>query len=153
MGRERGSRDIFAAVSERVLEGRGAVVTGGGRGIGAATARALAEAGAAVVVAARSVEQIERTASELRDLGHRAWAVACDVTDPDRVTALRAAAEGHLGAVDILVNNAGVAHSAPLKAITLELWNQLFLVTDSLPNTVPPAAVLVGFELWSRRRR
>ena len=134
-----------------MLEGRGAVVTGGGRGIGAATARALAEAGAAVVVAARSVEQIERTAADLRDLGHRAWAVPCDVTDPERVGALRATAEGHLGAVDILVNNAGVAHSAPLKAITLELWNQLFAVnvtgTFLCTQAFVPAMVQRG---WGR---
>jgi hypothetical protein len=43
--------------------------------------------------------------------------------------------------------------AAALTFAAAELWNQLFLVTDSLPNTVPPAAVLVGFELWSRRRR
>ena len=104
------------------------MVTGGGRGIGAATARALAEAGAAVVVAARAVEQIERTAAGLREAGHRAWAVACDVTRPEQVTALREAAEAHLGAVDVLVNNAGVAHSAPLKSISLEEWNRLFAV-------------------------
>jgi NAD(P)-dependent dehydrogenase (short-subunit alcohol dehydrogenase family) len=110
------------------LRDRGAVVTGGGRGIGAATARALAEAGAAVVVAARSTAQIESTAAALREAGHRAWAVPCDVTDPHQVEALRAAAEERLGRVDVLVNNAGVAHSAPLKSITLEQWNGLFAV-------------------------
>jgi NAD(P)-dependent dehydrogenase (short-subunit alcohol dehydrogenase family) len=110
------------------LHGKGAVVTGGGRGIGAATARALAEAGAAVVVAARSAEQLAATAAALRAAGHQAWAVTCDVTDPLQVAALRAEAEQRLGHIDVLVNNAGVAHSAPLKSITLEQWNRLFAV-------------------------
>ncbi len=104
------------------------MVTGGGRGIGAATARALAEAGARVVVSARSVDEIERVAEELRQAGHEAWAVPCDVTQPDQVSALGVAAAEKLGHVDILVNNAGIAHSAPLKAIRLEDWNRLLAV-------------------------
>ena len=103
-------------------------MTGGGRGIGAAVARALAEAGARVVVSARSVDEIERVAGELRQAGHGAWPVACDVTEPDQVSALREAAEERLGRVDILVNNAGIASSAPLKGIRLEDWNRLFAV-------------------------
>ena len=114
------------------LAGKGAVITGGGRGIGAATARLLAEAGAAVVVAARSAEQLAATAEGLRGEGHRVFEVRCDVTDPGQVKALHDQATEHLrGAglqADILVNNAGVAHSAPLKAITLEDWNRLFAV-------------------------
>ncbi|KAB2968247.1 MAG: SDR family oxidoreductase [Thermoanaerobaculia bacterium] len=108
--------------------GRGAVVTGGGRGIGEATARALAEAGARVVVAARSAGEIERVASELTAAGHEVAAIPCDVTDPDAIERLRAAALDRLGAVEILVNNAGVAASAPLKGQTLEEWRRLFAV-------------------------
>ena len=63
------------------LDGRGAVVTGGGRGIGAAVARALAEAGAQVVVAARTAGDVEKVAAALRERGGRAHAVAYDVTD------------------------------------------------------------------------
>ncbi len=110
------------------LAEKGAVITGGGRGIGAAVAALLAEAGAAVVVAARSRDQIEATAETLRDAGHRAWAVPCDVTDTAQVAALRDAAEEHLGRVDVLVNNAGIASSAPLKSISLEQWNRIFAV-------------------------
>ena len=117
-------------ISSRAVElrGKGAVITGGGRGIGAAAARLLAEAGANVVLAARSREQLETTADELRQAGHRAFAVPCDVTDPQQVATLAANAAEHLGTVDVLVNNAGIAHSAPLKAITLEQWNRLFAV-------------------------
>jgi NAD(P)-dependent dehydrogenase (short-subunit alcohol dehydrogenase family) len=103
------------------------VVTGGGRGIGAAVARALAEAGAWVVVAARTRPEIDALAADLRALGHRAFAHPCDVADPRSVEALAAAARA-LGPVDILVNNAGIAPSAPLRALTLEEWNRTIAV-------------------------
>ncbi len=105
-----------------------AIITGGGRGIGAATARGLAAEGASVVVAARSRDEIEAVATELRDAGHRASAVVCDVTDPVEVEALRHQAEEILGGVDVLVNHAGLSASAPLKAIALETWNRIFAV-------------------------
>jgi len=110
------------------LEGRGAVVTGGGQGIGAAVARALAAEGAAVVVAGRTVAKIDAVAAELRAAGRRAWAVRCDVTDPTSVRALAETATRHLGHVDVLVNNAGIAHSAPLHRLTLEDWNRVLAV-------------------------
>jgi NAD(P)-dependent dehydrogenase (short-subunit alcohol dehydrogenase family)/enamine deaminase RidA (YjgF/YER057c/UK114 family) len=109
------------------LPGRVAVVTGAGRGIGAATARALAEAGLSVVVAARTRDQIERQAAELASLGHVAKAVVCDVTSEASVQALaREAAE--LGPVAVLVNNAGTAGSMPVVRTSLEDWNRLLAV-------------------------
>ena len=110
------------------LAGRGAVVTGGGRGIGAAVARGLAAEGAKVVVSARSEGEIEAVAAELRAGGAEAWAVPCDVADPAAIAALAAAAAERLGTVDVLVNNAGIASSAPLAAIRLEEWQRLFTV-------------------------
>ena len=110
------------------FSGSAAVITGGGQGIGAAVARALAAEGAAVVVAARSADRIEAVAAEIRRSGGNAWAVRCDVTDPASVRALGAAAARHIKAVDILVNNAGVAHSAPLHKITLDDWNRVMAV-------------------------
>ena len=112
----------------RPLEGRSALVTGGGRGIGAAVARSLTEAGAAVTVSARSQDQIEAVAGELRKQGHRAFAVACDVAEPEQVQALYDEAKRLMGKVDILVNNAGIAASAPLAKETLEQWNRIFAV-------------------------
>jgi NAD(P)-dependent dehydrogenase (short-subunit alcohol dehydrogenase family) len=109
------------------LAGRVAVVTGAGRGIGAATARALADAGLKVVVAARTRDQIERRTAELAALGHEAKAVVCDVTSEPSVHALaREAAE--LGPVAVLVNNAGAAGSMPLARTSLEDWNRLMAV-------------------------
>jgi NAD(P)-dependent dehydrogenase (short-subunit alcohol dehydrogenase family) len=113
------------------LSGRVAVVTGGGRGIGAATARALADAGASVVVAARSSSEIERVAAELELAGHASLAVVSDVTDPKAVQRLREAAEERFGGVDILVSNAGVATSAPLGRVALAEWERLFAVNTT----------------------
>ena len=110
------------------LSGRGAVVTGGGRGIGRAVARALAESGAAVVVTARSTDEIEAVADELRRDGFEAHAVRCDVADPQSITAMAAAAREALDHVDILVNNAGIARSNPVKRLPLEEWHRIFAV-------------------------
>jgi len=106
---------------------RVAVVTGAGRGIGAATARALADAGLAVVVAARTGDQIERQAAELAAQGRRARAVVCDVTSEASVESLAREAAA-LGPVAILVNNAGAAGSMPLRRTSLEDWNRLMAV-------------------------
>ncbi|MCC6179467.1 MAG: SDR family oxidoreductase [Chloroflexi bacterium] len=89
------------------LHGKVALVTGGGRGIGRETALGLARAGADVAVVARSADEVEAVAAEVRDLGRRALALRCDVTSYAEVrgTVDRVAAE--LGRLDILVNNAG----------------------------------------------
>jgi 3-hydroxybutyrate dehydrogenase len=101
-----------------------AVVTGAGRGIGAATARLLAETGLGVVLAARTQEQVARQAGELVAAGHRAMAVVCDVTSETSVEALAREAGG-LGRVDVLINNAGAASSMPLARTSLADWNRL----------------------------
>jgi NAD(P)-dependent dehydrogenase (short-subunit alcohol dehydrogenase family) len=106
---------------------RVAVVTGAGRGIGAATARALADAGLSVVLAARTRSQIERQAAELAAKGVRAKAVVCDVTSEASVEALAGEAAA-LGPVAVLVNNAGAAGSMPLARTTLDDWNRLLAV-------------------------
>lgn len=110
------------------LEGRTAVVTGGGRGIGEAVARALAGAGASVLVAARSRAEVDAVAASLREAGHRAEAAVCDVTDPASVEALATTAAERLGAVDILVNDAGVATAGAVHRTSLEEWNRVLAV-------------------------
>jgi 7-alpha-hydroxysteroid dehydrogenase len=89
------------------LDDKIALVTGAGRGIGAGIARAFAEAGAHVVCAARTPEQIEETAATVRGIGRRALAVPCDVTQRADLDALVARALAAFGRVDVLVNNAG----------------------------------------------
>lgn len=107
--------------------GRVAVVTGAGRGIGAASAHALAAAGFSVVVSARSRDRIERVAAELTAMGQRAWPVVCDVTSEESVLALfRQAAE--FGPVAVLVNNAGAAASMSVIKTSLDEWNRLMAV-------------------------
>lgn len=131
---------------ERPLEGRGAVVTGGGRGIGAAIARRLSAAGAAVVVCARTEAEIAAVADELRERGGRARAATCDVTDPEQVDALARDAVEWLDeaglAPDILVNNAGGASSAPITTLSFEEWNHLIAVNAT--STFLCTRVLLG---------
>lgn len=115
------------------MENRVAVITGGGRGIGAATARALASAGARVVVSARTAAEIDAVREELVERGHQAWSVPCDVTDPDQVGALVEKTRELVGPIQILINNAGVASSAPLNQLTLEEWNRLMAVNATAP--------------------
>ena len=110
------------------LAGWGAVVTGGGRGIGAACAGALAEAGARVLLAARSKDQVEAVADALRAAGHDAHATTCDVSAEGDVARLASVAAKLLGDVDILVNNAGIAPSAPVRSETLEQWERTLAV-------------------------
>lgn len=110
------------------LDERTAVVTGGGRGIGAAIARILAAAGAAVVVSARTRGEIEGVAAMLAERGHRAHAIACDVTDEESVERLAREAAERVGDIDILVNNAGVAFSAPLHKTAKDDWNRVMAV-------------------------
>ena len=89
------------------LDGKVAIVTGAGRGIGASIARTYADAGADVLLAARTKEQLEEVAADVRALGREAIVVPCDVNDNDAVTALVGAAVAELGRLDIVVNNAG----------------------------------------------
>jgi len=133
------------------LVGRNAIVTGGGRGIGAAVTRGLAEAGATVLACSRDASAATELVTELSDRGDRAFAFSCDVTDPDSVGAMASYAAETLGHIDILVNNAGRAHSAPLHSQTLEEWNRLFAVnvtgTFLCTQTFAPAMAQQG---WGR---
>ena len=88
------------------LQGRVAIVTGAGQGIGAGTAHALASAGARVAVSGRTVAKVEQVAADIVASGGHARPYGCDVTDPEAITALVADVVGDLGAPDILINNA-----------------------------------------------
>ena len=109
------------------LRGRHAVVTGGGRGIGATIARALVEQGAAVTLMGRNAATLEDEAARLRPLG-KVHCQAVDIADAESTTAAFAAAAQALGPVTLLVNNAGQAVSAPIGKTDLALWNRMLSV-------------------------
>ena len=99
------------------IDGRVALVTGGGRGIGRTIALALAQAGADVAVVARTASEIEEVAGEINELGRRSVAIPTDVASSSEVDSAVAVTCGRLGPVDILVNNAGSHIGVPLVAL------------------------------------
>lgn len=111
------------------LEGKVAVVTGGGQGIGEGIAKAYAESGAAVVVAARHADRISRVADEITAAGGRALAVPTDVTDRGALVALADAAVDTFGRLDVWVNNAGGSTvRTPLRELDADDWNSCLAV-------------------------
>jgi NAD(P)-dependent dehydrogenase (short-subunit alcohol dehydrogenase family) len=125
------------------LSGKVAVVTGGGQGIGEGIAKAYAEAGAAVVVAARHVDRVQRVADEINASGGRALAVPTDVTDRAALVALADAAIEAFGGLDIWVNNAGGSTvRSPLVKLDASDWDACL----SLNLTAVWAASVVASE-------
>ena len=110
------------------LDGKTAIVTGGGRGLGRYMAEALADAGAGVVLCSRSKEPREEVKAEIEARGGKALALECDVTDPDDVRRVVAAAEERFGVVDVLVNNSGAVWAAPAEEMPLEKFDQVLAV-------------------------
>jgi citronellol/citronellal dehydrogenase len=109
------------------LTGRVAIVTGGGTGIGAATSRLFAGHGADVVLAARTVEDLERTAAAIEGAtGRSCLSVPTDVTEEEQVVAMVQRTVEHFGHVDILVNNAGGTRMGPLSGISTRAWDKSF---------------------------
>jgi NAD(P)-dependent dehydrogenase (short-subunit alcohol dehydrogenase family) len=103
---------------------RTAIVTGGGRGIGAAIAVSLAKRGIQVAVTARTARELQRTVNAVEAAGGRAIAIAADLGVPDSVEKVLVETRQRLGAADILVNNAGIGESAPLARTDDALWDR-----------------------------
>ena len=105
------------------LEGKIALVTGAGRGIGKAIALKIAQAGADVICVSRTEANSQATADEVKALGRKAWAIAVDVADTDAVNAAAKQILADAGKVDILVNKAGVTRDGLLMRMSAEDWD------------------------------
>jgi len=112
--------------SARSLEGQVAVVTGGGRGIGAAIAESLAQLGATTVICGRSRRTLDETAKRIEKAGGRCEAIECDVSDWKSVEEFAGKIKRSFGRTDVLVNNAGIgAFSAPLHELSSDEWDKV----------------------------
>lgn len=109
------------------LKGRVAVVTGAGRGLGRSMALALAAAGADIVAASRTLDEVESLRDEVRALGVRSEAIRCDATVEADCENLAEAAVERLGRVDILVNNAGINIRKPVLDLSADEYRQVLI--------------------------
>lgn len=104
------------------LTGKVAIVTGASSGLGVQFAKALANQGADVAIAARRVERLESVKKELEAMGVRALAVKCDISNTEDIKAMVQTVKEHFGRIDILINNAGVGKLIPAESQTDEEW-------------------------------
>lgn len=109
------------------LKGKTAIVTGGGRGLGAQIAQGFAEAGANVVLCSRKVEACEEVAAGLEKLGVQTLALACDVTKPEDIANVVAQTITTFGRIDILVNNSGASWGTPAIDMPYEAWQKYLM--------------------------
>ncbi len=140
------SSDLFR------LDGSVAIVTGASSGLGVAFAKALAEAGADVVLGARRVDRLTDTARLVEAAGRRALPVATDIADPDACTALVARAMEEFGHVDVLVNNAGIATAVPATRETPDEFRQVidvnlngcYWMAQACGRVMPPGSSIIN---------
>ncbi|MBU8728511.1 SDR family oxidoreductase [Cytobacillus oceanisediminis] len=110
------------------LTGKTALITGGGRGLGAQIAEGFAEAGANIVLCSRKVEACQETADRLAKLGVKTLALSCDISKPEDVHKVVEGTVKEFGSLDILVNNSGATWGAPAEEMPLEAWHKVINV-------------------------
>lgn len=110
------------------LDGKTAIITGGGRGLGAQMAQAFAEAGANVVVCSRKLDACKEISEELKKLGVDSLAFSCDVTNHDDIKRVVKETVEHFGTIDILVNNSGATWGASVVDMPMEAWHKVLNV-------------------------
>lgn len=128
------------------LKGKTAIVTGGGRGLGAQIAQGFAEAGANVVLCSRKVEACQEVAKKLEEKGVKTLALTCDVTKPEDVKSVVQKTVEAFGAIDILVNNSGASWGAPISEMPLDAWQKVmdvnvtgtFLMSQAVGEVMVP---------------
>jgi 7-alpha-hydroxysteroid dehydrogenase len=123
------------------LDGKAAVVTGAGRGIGAASALALAEAGADVLLSARTADQLEQVAKEIQAMGRKAVVVPADLSDLDAVAALAGQAVDAFGRLDVVVNNVGGAMPREFLRTNTKALEEAFHFNVSTAHALTRAAL------------
>jgi 7-alpha-hydroxysteroid dehydrogenase len=128
------------------VDGKVAIVTGAGRGIGAASALALAEAGADVVLSSRTTAQLEAVAAQVEAVGRRAVVVPADLSDLDAVAGLASIAQHELGRVDIVVNNIGGTMPRPFLDTSPERLIREFSWNVATAHALTRAAVPLMLE-------
>ena len=128
------------------LDDRAAVVTGAGRGIGAASAIALAEAGADVVISARTESQLREVADRIESVGRKATIVAADLYDLDAVAGLADAARESFGRLDVVVNNVGGWPPGPFTETSSKTLEQAFRFNVTTAHALTQAATPIMLE-------
>lgn len=107
------------------LNGKVAIVTGAGQGLGEATARALSEKGALTICADIQLEKVQRVAAAIHETGCASDSIQFDVRDPESVEQAVQIVLDRYGRIDILVNCAGIDHTLPIEELTIEQWDQV----------------------------
>lgn len=123
------------------LDDKVAIVTGAGRGIGAASALALAEAGADVVISARSTDQLEEVAAQIEAVGRRALVVPADLSDLDAVAGLASTAHAAFGRLDIVVDNLGGTMPRPFEHTSPRFLTEAFSFNVATAHALNRAAL------------
>ena len=133
------------------LEGRVAIVTGAGQGIGRAFALGMAREGASVVIAELNQDTASRVEAELKEKGHEALAIQTDVSREDSVQEMVSRCVDRFGTVDILMNNAGIHIASPVEEMSEEVWDRV--IGTNLAGTFLCSRAVVPIFMPKRKGR